>query len=80
MQTKRLGYTTDLRWVTDPSATSYEVVWRASDAGTWEHAIDTGNVTAFSVPASKDDYVFGVRAVDASGLRSPAVYPVPSRQ
>ena len=80
MQTKRLGYTTDLRWATDPSASSYEVVWRASDAGTWEHAIDTGNVTAFSVPASKDDYIFGVRSVDASGLRSPAVYPIPSRQ
>ena len=30
-----------------------------------------------TVPISKDDYILGVRSVDANGLRSPAVYPVP---
>ena len=32
-----------------------------------------------TVPVSKDDYILGVRAVDANGLRSPVVYPVPVR-
>ena len=80
MVTKHLGYATELRWETDPSAASYEVVWRASDASQWQYAADAGDVTNFSVPASKDDYVFGVRAVDSAGLRSPAVYPAPTTQ
>ena len=80
MVAKHLGYATELRWETDPSAASYEVVWRASDASQWQYAADAGDVTNFSVPASKDDYVFGVRAVDSAGLRSPAVYPAPTTQ
>jgi hypothetical protein len=80
MVTKRLGYDTTLRWQPAADATSYEIVWRATDAAMWQHAQNAGNVSEFTVPASKDDYIFGVRSVDASGLRSPAVYPVPVRE
>ena len=74
-----LGYDTTLAWSPAADATSYEIVWRATDASQWQSSKDVGNVTGATVPFSKDDYIFGVRAVDASGLRSPAVYPVPAR-
>jgi hypothetical protein len=45
----------------------------------WEHARNVGNVTEATVPVSEDDYVLGVRSVDANGLRSPAAYPVAVR-
>ena len=78
--TKRLGYDSTLRWQPAASAASYEIVWRASDAPQWQHARDVGNGTQGTVPVSKDDYVLGVRSVDANGLRSPAVYPAPVRE
>ncbi|MBV8197567.1 MAG: M28 family metallopeptidase [Candidatus Eremiobacteraeota bacterium] len=80
MVLKRLGYTTTLRWRAAADAVSYEVVWRSTDAAQWQHVRDAGNVTQVTVPVSKDDYVLGVRSVDAHGLRSPAVYPVPVRE
>ena len=78
--TKRLGYDSTLRWQGAADAVSYEIVWRATDAPQWQHARDVGNETEGTVPVSKDDYVLGVRSVDAAGLRSPAVYPVPVRE
>ncbi len=78
--TKRLGYDSTLRWQPAASAASYEIVWRASDAPQWQHARDVGSGTLGTVPVSKDDYVLGVRSVDANGLRSPAVYPAPVRE
>lgn len=80
MVTKRLGYDTTLRWKAGADAATYDVVWRATDAATWQHAQSAGSATEFTVPASKDDYIFGVRSVDARGLASPAVYPVPVRE
>lgn len=77
---KHLGYTSTLRWNRSAGATSYEIVWRATDAATWQHAKNVGNVTTATVPVSKDDYVLGVRAVDARGLRSVAAYPLPVRE
>lgn len=76
------GLTNDstLRWKPAARATSYEIVWRATDAPTWQHAKDVGNVTQATVPISKDNYILGVRSVDVSGLRSPAVYPTGVRR
>lgn len=75
----RLGYSSSLRWTRVPDATSYEVVWRSTDAPQWEHARDVGDVAQTTVPLSKDDYIMAVRSVDRNGLRSPAVYPAPVR-
>jgi Zn-dependent M28 family amino/carboxypeptidase len=78
--TKHLGYDSTLRWKPAAGATGYEIVWRATDAPQWQYAQSAGNATTYTVQASKDDYIFGVRSVDANGLRSPAVYPLPVRQ
>jgi Zn-dependent M28 family amino/carboxypeptidase len=75
-----LGYDSTLRWKPAADAASYEVVWRTTDAPQWQNVRDAGNVTEITVPVSKDDYILGVRSVDADGLRSPAVYPVAVKQ
>jgi hypothetical protein len=78
--TKGLGYDSALRWQPAADARSYEIVWRATDSPNWQHVQDAGSVTQATVPVSKDDFIFGVRSVDANGLRSPAVYPQPVRE
>jgi hypothetical protein len=80
MPLRRLGYDSTLRWKPAADAVAYEIVWRASDSPQWEYARNVGNVTETTVPVSKDDYVLGVRSVDSSGLRSPAVYPIAIRE
>jgi hypothetical protein len=80
MLLRHLGYDSTLRWTRAADAVSYEVVWRATDTPQWEHASDVGDVTEATVPVSRDDYILGVRSVDANGLRSPAVYPVAARE
>jgi hypothetical protein len=40
---------------------------------------DVGNVTAATLPYSKDNWLFAVRAVDAQGHRGVPVFPVPVR-
>jgi hypothetical protein len=76
----RLGYDSTLRWNRAADAMSYEILWRASDAPHWEYAKNVGDVAEATVPVSKDDYILGVRTVDANGLRSPVVYPVAIRE
>jgi hypothetical protein len=78
--TARLGYDSMLRWTRAADAVSYEIVWRTTDAPRWQGARNAGDVVEATVPISKDDYILGVRSVDANGLRSPAVYPVPIRE
>jgi hypothetical protein len=78
--TKKLGYDSTLRWTPSAGAASYEIVWRASDATQWQFVKDVGNVTTATVPVSKDDFVLGVRAVDADGHRSVVSYPSPVRE
>jgi hypothetical protein len=36
-----------------------------------------GPALTLKLAVSKDDYIFGVRSVDAAGHRSPAVVPTP---
>lgn len=76
------GLTNDstLRWKPAARAASYEIVWRETSAPTWQHSKNVGNVTQATVPVSKDNYILGVRSVDANGLVSPAVYPAAVRQ
>ena len=64
----------------DPNLAGYEVVWRPTINPFWTHAIRVGNVTTATVNLSKDNVVFGVRAVGRNGLRSPAVFPFPKPQ
>ena len=80
MLTKQLSYDTTLRWSSVPGAVSYEVLWRDTAQPQWEHVMNAGNVTQTTLKVSKDDYLFAVRAVDAVGHRSPAVFPTPVRE
>jgi hypothetical protein len=74
-----LAYDSTLAWDAVPGAASYEIVWRATNESEWTHAKNVGNVTTATLPVSKDDDVFGVRALDAAGHPSVAAFPVPAR-
>lgn len=57
----------------------YEIVWRDTTSPVWTNSRSVGNVTTYTMKGmSKDNYFFGVRAVDKEGNRSPASYPRPS--
>ena len=74
-----LTNSTQLAWNpnTDPDLAGYEVVWRETTAPDWTHAIPVGNVTTVTLPLSpKDNFQFGVRAVDKAGHHSPVAFPV----
>jgi hypothetical protein len=80
--TKRLTNDTDLQWVAnkEPDLAGYEVVFRETTEPEWTHVIRVGRVTSFTVKGmSKDNFFFGVRAVDSDGNRSPVSYPRPQR-
>ncbi|KAI1784857.1 Zn-dependent exopeptidase [Ganoderma leucocontextum] len=62
----------------DEGLAGYEVVWRATDAASWTNVIPVGLVDRVTVLLSKDNVVFGVRAVGTNGYRSPAAFPFPS--
>lgn len=75
-----LGYDTTLRWTAVSGAASYEIVWRATNAADWQFSKNVGDVTTATVPVSKDDYIFGVRAIDDAGHASVASYPKAVRE
>ena len=80
--TKRLTNDTDLQWAanTEPDLAGYEIVWRETTAPFWTHSRTAGNVTSYTVSGmSKDNYFFGVRAVDKDGNKSPVSFPKPVR-
>jgi len=80
MLTRELTNTTELAWDrgTEGDLAGYEVVWRETTEHDWTHAIPVGDVTNASFPnAPKDNFEFGVRAIDRDGHRSPVAYPVP---
>src|SRR5438067_1750778 len=77
--TKELENDSTLTWDKSPRASGYEVLWRATASPDWEHAKDVGNVTRATLPISKDNVVFAVRAIDAEGHRSLPVVPTPER-
>ncbi|HEY1808336.1 MAG TPA: M20/M25/M40 family metallo-hydrolase [Acidobacteriaceae bacterium] len=75
-----------------PADTHYEILWRPTAAADWTRSIladrlasaslgkysDAGGHYSITIPVSKDNVIFGVRAVDAKGHRSPAVVPWPA--
>jgi hypothetical protein len=79
MLNRALGYDTTLQWQPVAGAATYQLLWRATDESEWTHLRDAGNVTSATVPLSKDDWIVGVRAVDAGGHASVVAYPQPVR-
>jgi hypothetical protein len=82
MVTTRLGNDTELKWdaVAESDLASYEIVWRDTTSAVWTSSQTIGNVTNFVMKnMSKDNYFFGVRAVDKAGNKSPVSFPRPVR-
>ncbi|HEV7645428.1 MAG TPA: M28 family metallopeptidase [Pyrinomonadaceae bacterium] len=80
--TARLTNDTELKWDAnnDADIAGYEIVWRDTTSPVWTNALNVGNVTTYVMKAmSKDNFFFGVRAVDKAGNKSPVVYPRPVR-
>src|SRR5687767_2337772 len=76
----RLSHDTDLRWEAnkEPDFAGYEIVWRDTTAPVWTNSRAVGKVTSFTMKGmSKDNYFFGVRAIDNEGNRSQVTYPRP---
>jgi Peptidase family M28 len=74
-----LDNNTTLKWGASEGASGYEVVWRETSAPNWEHTKSVGDTTTTTLDISKDNVIFGVRAVDKAGHRSLPVVPVPER-
>jgi hypothetical protein len=82
IETVRLENDTTMHWQAnkEPDLAGYEIVWRETTAPFWQNKLFIGNVTKYTVKGiSKDNYLFGVRAVDKDGNSSMAVYPKPYR-
>jgi len=82
MNIARLENDTRLRWEPSPSAhvAGYEVLWRNTTSPVWEYKAFTTDTSYTAELLSKDNYLFGVRAVSEGGHVSSAVYPLPFRE
>jgi hypothetical protein len=72
-----------LRWDSnkEPDVIGYQIVWRETTSPFWQNRIKVGNVTRYTVKGvSRDNYLFGVQAIDKDGNTSVAVYPKPYRR
>ena len=73
-----LSNDTPIKWDgnKEPDLAGYEIVWRDTTEATWTHSQSVGNVQTFTMKGmSKDNFFFGVRAVDKEGNHSPVTYP-----
>jgi hypothetical protein len=80
--TTRLTNDTDLKWDANKEndLAGYEIVWRDTTSPVWTNARAVGNVNSYTMKGmSKDNYFFGVRAVDKQGNKSPVSFPRPVR-
>src|SRR6266852_8126576 len=79
MLTKDLENDTTLTWEPSAGAAAYEVAWRSTNAADWEYVQMVSSGTRATLKVSKDNVIFGVRAVDAAGHRSLPVVSEPER-
>ncbi len=80
--TKNLDNNTDIAWKPSPGglATGYEIVWRNTTAAEWEsHKDFPASASNATLEISKDNVIFGIRAIGKNGLKSPVVIPTPER-
>ncbi|MDB5395491.1 MAG: aminopeptidase [Rhodospirillales bacterium] len=77
--TKDLDNKTSLSWSTVPNAARYEIVRRKTSDAVWSNATDAGTATSITLSFSKDNWLFGIRAVDAHGHRGVVAFPTPQR-
>ena len=77
--TKNLDNDSTLTWEPSVGASAYQVVWRSTSAADWEYVQTVTSGTRATLSVSKDNEIFGVRAVDAAGHRSLPVVPEPEK-
>jgi len=79
--TKELINDSTLLWDASPDgrAATYEILWRATTSPDWEHSQRVKSGTRVTLPISKDNVIFAVRAADRDGHRSLPVVPQPER-
>ena len=89
--TTNLDNNTTLKWDPPTAFTGnvrYQILWRETAINDWQYSTDAAAfpaigkdaaVTAATLPVSKDNVFFGVRACDTNGHCSAAVTPVPER-
>jgi hypothetical protein len=80
VEASTLTVDTTLEWQpnTEPDLAGYEIVYRDTNMPYWQHTIPVGNVTSYTLKGiTKDNFLFGVRAVDKDGNRSVVTFPVP---
>ena len=80
VEASTLSVDTQLEWQpnTESDLAGYEIVYRDTTEPTWSHVIKVGNVTSYTVKGiTKDNFLFGVRAVDRDGNRSVVSFPSP---
>jgi hypothetical protein len=73
---------TTLRWSanTEHDIAGYRILWRAPDDQNWRFSRDVGKVIRYTLEGvSKDNFVFGVAALDRDGNASPATFAHPWR-
>lgn len=78
----KLAPTTTIAWEknTESDLAGYELVWRATSAPTWQGFEPVGQTHRVTVDRSKDNYFFGVRAIDRDGFRSVVTFAQPHRK
>jgi hypothetical protein len=77
--TARLENDSELRWQKNPEGdlAGYLVRYRQTSSPVWEHSVFTAD-TSVTLKVSKDDFLFGVQAVDKEGNASLVTLPRPS--
>jgi hypothetical protein len=77
--TAQLANDTGLRWQRNPEKdlAGYLVRYRSTSSPVWENTLFTSDTTV-TVKVSKDDFLFGVQAVDKEGNASLVTLPRPS--
>ena len=82
VEAQKLENDTTLMWQASPDgrASQYEVVWRATNSSDWEQMKSAGKAMQVTLPMSKDNVIFGVRALDDAGHRSLVVLPQPTQE
>lgn len=81
IDTRGLTNNTTLTWEASPGglAAQYQILWRDADQPYWQHAMNApAGGTSITLPISKDNVIFALRAVDAQGHASLPVVPRPS--
>jgi hypothetical protein len=78
VDTTNLDNNSSIRWMKGAGEVAgYEIVWRPTDASNWMYVLEVGLVNSYTLALSKDNVIFGVRAVGSNGYKSMAVVPFP---